>query len=37
LGIVGATVAWVLYAAVTGRNLKQRLTDPSPIPEPEPA
>jgi len=33
VGCVGAIVAWVGYAFVTGRNLKQRLTDPSPIPE----
>jgi hypothetical protein len=37
LAICGAVVAWVLYAAATGRNLKQRLTDPAPIAEPEPA
>lgn len=29
----GAVCAWVAYAAVTGRNLKQRLTEPAPIPE----
>jgi NADH-quinone oxidoreductase subunit H len=28
-----AVVGWVLYAAASGRNLKQRLTDPAPIPE----
>jgi hypothetical protein len=27
----GAVVMWVLYAAASGRNLKQRLTDPEPI------
>jgi NADH-quinone oxidoreductase subunit H len=26
-----SVVAWVLYAAASGRNLKQRLTDPEPI------
>ena len=26
-----ATVLWVLYAAASGRNLKQRLTEPTPI------
>jgi ABC-type uncharacterized transport system permease subunit len=26
-----AIVLWVLYCAATGRNLKQRLTDPAPI------
>jgi len=35
LGLGGflAVVGWVLYAAITGRNLKQRLTDPAPIAE----
>jgi NADH-quinone oxidoreductase subunit H len=35
LGLSGftAVVGWVLYAAITGRNLKQRLTDPAPIAE----
>jgi hypothetical protein len=33
----GAIVAWILYAAATGRNLKQRLTDPSLIAEVETA
>jgi NADH-quinone oxidoreductase subunit H len=34
IGIVGftATMVWIAYAFVTGRNLKQRLTDPAPIP-----
>jgi NADH-quinone oxidoreductase subunit H len=27
----GATVMWVLYAAASGRNIKQRLTDPAEI------
>jgi len=33
VGIAGftATVMWVLYAAASGRNIKQRLTDPDPI------
>jgi hypothetical protein len=31
LSLVAMIVAWVIYAAVTGRNLKQRLTDPEPI------
>jgi hypothetical protein len=36
IGLSGFTaiVAWVLYAAASGRNLKQRLTDPAPIDEP---
>jgi hypothetical protein len=29
----GAVLTWVGYSFVTGRNLKQRLTDPEPIPE----
>jgi NADH-quinone oxidoreductase subunit H len=33
LGGFSAVLGWVLYAAVTGRNLKQRLTDPAPIPD----
>ena len=35
IGVGGftAVVAWVGYSAVTGRNLKQRLTDPAPIEE----
>jgi hypothetical protein len=31
LTLLGATVAWVLYAAASGRGIKQRLTDPTPI------
>jgi len=31
LSLFGATVSWILYAAASGRNLKQRLTDPDPI------
>jgi NADH-quinone oxidoreductase subunit H len=31
LAIIGSIVLWILYAAATGRNLKQRLTDPAPI------
>src|SRR5688572_18396735 len=33
IGIAGftATVMWVLYAAASGRNIKQRLTDPAEI------
>ena len=33
VGIAGftAVVMWVLYAAASGRNLKQRLTDPDPL------
>lgn len=33
IGLTGAggVVMWVLYAAASGRNLKQRLTDPAPI------
>ena len=33
LALFGATVAWVFYAFASGRNLKQRLTDPAPIEE----
>jgi len=29
-----AVIAWVAYAAASGRNLKQRLTEPAPIEEP---
>jgi len=29
--LLGATVMWVLYAAASGRNLKRRLTEPTPI------
>ena len=36
LALVGVTgfvgiMAWICYAAASGRNLKQRLTDPDPI------
>ncbi|MGB7157253.1 MAG: NADH-quinone oxidoreductase subunit NuoH [Tepidisphaeraceae bacterium] len=31
LGGFTAVVMWVLYAAASGRNIKQRLTDPDPI------
>jgi hypothetical protein len=33
IGLAGFTsvVMWVLYAAASGRNIKQRLTDPDPI------
>lgn len=31
LTLMGATTAWVVYAYLSGRNLKQRLTDPAPI------
>jgi len=33
VGLTGFTaiVAWIGYAAASGRNLKQRLTDPDPI------
>ncbi|HEY7090344.1 MAG TPA: NADH-quinone oxidoreductase subunit NuoH [Tepidisphaeraceae bacterium] len=37
IGIFGATVLWVLYAAASGRGIKQRLTDPDPIAEEEEA
>ncbi|HMB96008.1 MAG TPA: NADH-quinone oxidoreductase subunit NuoH [Tepidisphaeraceae bacterium] len=33
LGLLTSIVMWVLYAAASGRNLKQRLTDPDPIPD----
>ncbi|MEA2735982.1 MAG: hypothetical protein QOE14_2433, partial [Humisphaera sp.] len=35
IGLAGfaATIGWVGYAAMTGRNIKQRLTDPAPIDE----
>jgi hypothetical protein len=33
--ISGAVVLWVLYAAATGRGIKQRLTDPPPEAPPE--
>ena len=31
MGLFGATILWVLYAAVSGRGIKQRLTDPAPL------
>ena len=31
LTLFGATTGWVVYAFLSGRNLKQRLTDPDPI------
>jgi NADH-quinone oxidoreductase subunit H len=31
VGLVGSIVLWILYAFASGRNLKQRLTDPAPI------
>jgi hypothetical protein len=31
LTLSGLVVGWVMYAAATGRNLKQRLTDPAPL------
>lgn len=37
LGLFGLTGAWVFYAAISGRNLKQRLTDPAPIVDDEEA
>ncbi len=37
LAIFGATAAWVGYAFVSGRDLKQRLTDPAPIDDAETA
>jgi NADH-quinone oxidoreductase subunit H len=36
LTLFGVISLWVLYAAISGRNLKQRLTDPAPIDEPTP-
>jgi NADH-quinone oxidoreductase subunit H len=33
IALFTAVVMWVLYAAASGRNLKQRLTDPAPIPD----
>jgi NADH-quinone oxidoreductase subunit H len=32
IALFGSIVAWILYAAASGRNLKQRLTDPAPFP-----
>jgi NADH-quinone oxidoreductase subunit H len=37
LGLFLAIGGWVLYAAATGRKIKQRLTDPAPIAEEEAA
>ncbi len=36
IGLAGfvATISWIAYAAASGRNLKQRLTEPAPIDEP---
>lgn len=34
IGMFGLTCGWVGYAFVTGRQIKQRLTDPAPIGEP---
>jgi NADH-quinone oxidoreductase subunit H len=31
LTLSGMVIGWVMYAAATGRNLKQRLTDPAPL------
>ena len=31
ISLFGAIVMWVVYAAISGRNLKQRLTDPAPL------
>ena len=31
LGLFGATILWVIYAAISGRGIKQRLTDPAPL------
>jgi hypothetical protein len=31
VGLFSAVVGWVLYAAASGRNIKQRLTDPAPL------
>jgi hypothetical protein len=33
VGLLSSIVLWILYAAASGRNLKQRLTDPDPIPD----
>jgi NADH-quinone oxidoreductase subunit H len=33
ISLVAGVIAWIGYAIVTGRNLKQRLTDPADIPE----
>jgi NADH-quinone oxidoreductase subunit H len=34
LGLCGAIFAWIGYAMISGRSVKQRLTDPEPIQEP---
>jgi NADH-quinone oxidoreductase subunit H len=31
VGAFSVVTAWIVYAALTGRNIKQRLTDPAPI------
>jgi NADH-quinone oxidoreductase subunit H len=31
VGLFSAVVGWVMYAAATGRNIKQRLTEPAPL------
>ena len=36
LALFGTIVAWIVWAAVSGRNIKQRLTDPAPIGGEEP-
>ncbi|WP_428937419.1 NADH-quinone oxidoreductase subunit NuoH [Fontivita pretiosa] len=37
IGLLTAIVTWVIYAAISGRRIKQRLTDPAPIEEETPA
>jgi len=37
IGLLTAIVTWVIYAAISGRRIKQRLTDPAPIDEETPA
>jgi NADH-quinone oxidoreductase subunit H len=39
VGVAGVTAIflWIFYSFISGRNLKQRLTDPAPIVEPEEA
>jgi hypothetical protein len=32
VGMFAVVLGWVVYAAISGRNLKRRLTDPAPIP-----
>jgi hypothetical protein len=34
LTLSGFTIGWIGYAFLSGRNLKQRLTEPAPIPSP---